>query len=466
MCLRAVFCREAVWTLAFLVKFLENCRVKKFFLQTFGCQQNINDSERVASILENAGFVETENMTDADVIIFNTCSVRKHAEDRAFGFLREAHRLRKEKPRQIGLTGCMARQTSTRDFEKQDKLLKKCIYLDFVFRIEDAPKLSELLNKKEVEVCGIGENLQDLFAVTPKLQKHYSAFVPIMSGCNKFCTYCIVPYTRGREQSRSFAEIKKECENLVAKGATEITLLGQNVNAYFLDDSERSQRGNQTDFAWLLHEIAKISGVKRLRFTSPHPSQMGFDVIDVMAEHDNICKLLHLPVQAGSDEILRAMNRSHTRADFQKITAYAREKMPNLAISTDIIVGFPGETEENFAETLDLCKQEEFDMVYIAKFSPRQGTAAAKMEDDVLWNEKKKRFHALNDVLRKSSLKRNLVFVGQKHVVLIEEIQESGKFGGKTEQGKIVYFDSDEDLVVGDYVEVEIKKANNWFLEG
>ncbi len=438
----------------------------KFFIQTFGCQQNINDSERVASILENLDFVETENMEEADIIIFNTCSVRKHAEDRAFGYLRNANTLRKIKPRIVGLTGCMVRKTSLKGDEIEDKLLKKNNYLDFVFRIEDAPKISDLISKKSVCSCEIGDNLDQLFSIEPKLKKHYSAFVPIMSGCNKFCTYCIVPYARGREQSRSFMEIKKECEKMINRGVSEITLLGQNVNAYYLDDSERPQRGNQTDFAYLLSEIAKISGLKRLRFTSPHPSQMGFDVIDVMAEHDNICNHLHLPIQAGSDEILQKMNRSHTKDDYQKITAYARKKIPKIAISTDIIVGFPGETEENFQDTLNLCEKEGFDMIYIAKFSPRKGTMASKMEDDVSLKEKKRRFHALNEILKASALAGNQACEGDVCEVLVEEIQENNRFGGKTEHNKNIYFSSKKPFFIGDYVLVKVIKANPWFLEG
>lgn len=437
-----------------------------FFLQTFGCQQNHSDSERVNGVLTQAGFFESESMSDADLIIFNTCSIKQHAEDRVIGFIKKAHELRGEKPRKIGVTGCMIRQTSHRASFKQDPLLKKNPYLDFVFRIEDTPRLPAIIDgEKELAVSCIGENLEEFFALEPKLGSAFSAYVPIMTGCDKFCSYCIVPHTRGREKSRPLADIKADCEKLVARGVSEITLLGQNVNAFYCDDAERPKRRNQSDFAHLLSEIAKIKGLRRIRFTSPHPSQMSTDVLDVMSENSNICKHLHLPVQSGSDKILQAMNRSHTRADFQRITAYARKKMPAIAISTDIIVGFPGESEADIEATRQLCTEERFDMIYISKFSPRKGTVAYKMVDNVPHAEKKRRYQIVQDALEASFLARARECEGQTFAVLVEEIAPDGVATGKTEHNRYVHFPADG-AKVGDYVDVRISRSGLWFLEG
>ncbi|MCT4591993.1 MAG: tRNA (N6-isopentenyl adenosine(37)-C2)-methylthiotransferase MiaB [Candidatus Gracilibacteria bacterium] len=436
--------------------------MKFFFIQTFGCQQNYSDSERIKSILEEYNYKQIKNIKEADIIIFNTCSVRQKSEDKAIGYILNAHRLRDKKPRLIGLTGCMARKTSTKFSQDKDSLLKKNGLLDFVFRIEDTPSLPNLLKGQDISSSCIGENTENLFQIKPSPMS-VNGFVPIMTGCNKFCSYCIVPYTRGREKSRPIQNILNDCKFLVDRGISEIMLLGQNVNAYYINDQDRKNRKNQTDFAYLLDQVAQIKGIKRIRYTSPHPSQMSLDVIDVMSKHENICNHIHLPVQSGSSEILKKMNRSHTREDFEKITAYARKKIPNIAISTDLIVGFPSETEDQFKESKALCEQEKFDMIYAAQFSPRKGTTAYKMPDNVPQKEKKRRFHEIQEILKKSALEKNQRFLGKITEVLIETI-EDGLCTGKNQEFKQVHFKSNKKI--GEYAKIKIDEVNQWFLKG
>jgi tRNA-2-methylthio-N6-dimethylallyladenosine synthase len=441
---------------------------KTFYLRTFGCQQNWADSERITAILSNNGYSEVREMQEADLILGNSCSVRQHAEDRVFGLLKNAHALKKSKKRIIGLTGCMVRTTSDRTSKDQDSLLKRNQFLDLVFRIEDAPLLPELINSLGGgEICSssIGENMTEFFQIKPQLKKPFSAFVPIMSGCNKFCTYCIVPYTRGREQSRPLEDITQEVKILAEKGVSQITLLGQNVNAYFVDDQKRQKSQQLTDFSWLLEELAKFKNLKRIYFTSPHPSQLSFDVLKVMAKHANICPQLHLPVQSGSDRILKAMNRSHTREDFELIIEKARQLMPELALSTDLIVGFPSESRKDFAQTLELVEKTQFDMIYIAKYSPRPGTAAAKLPDDVSLKEKKQRFNLIQKALEKSALNNNKKLIGKTVGVLVEA-REKEILSGKTSGLKTIHFPNQKQVKIGDYVLVKVLSAESWFLKG
>jgi len=449
--------------------------MKKYFLQTFGCQQNLSDSERIDAFLKDK-FQKTALMKEADLIIFNTCSIKQHAEDRVFGLLQNAQKIQKKQGSILAVTGCMIRQTSTSNSLPSDKdnLLKKISYLNFVFRIEDTPKLLDLIkicyqnekiiNKNNYCFSKIGQNLAEFFAIIPHRKNNFSALVPIMTGCNKFCTYCIVPYSRGREQSRSFQAIKKECQQLANEKVKEILLIGQNVNAFYLNDADRKKRNSQTDFAFLLDEIAKIKGIERIRFTSPHPSQLSSDVLEVMAKHKNICQHLHLPVQSGSNKILKKMNRSHSIEEFKNITKLARQKMPNIAISTDIIVGFPGESEADFKQTKDLCQKEKFDIIYISKFSSRRGTVAFDMKDDVSLKEKKNRFAIIEAELKKSSFYQNKKWLHKKVKVLVEKFDTNKKIAtGKTEQFKIVHFKTQQNLI-GEIVEVKITQAEIYFL--
>ncbi|MEI7511629.1 MAG: tRNA (N6-isopentenyl adenosine(37)-C2)-methylthiotransferase MiaB [Candidatus Peregrinibacteria bacterium] len=438
--------------------------MQTYFLKTFGCAMNAADSERAETILESIGMRKTEAMEEADLVLFNTCSIKQHAEDRVHGFVHNAKKMGKI----VGITGCMVKTSSTQFSEIKDPLLKQHKKIDLVFRIEDLVLLPDLLKSFDENISQpeIPFAELDYLNITPKRTEKFRAFVPIMTGCDKFCTYCIVPYTRGRERSRPLQDILTECERHIAEGALELTLVGQNVNAYFLDDSTRIPLQRKTDFATLLEQVAQIPGLKRLKFTSPHPRHMGDDVLEVMAKYPNIAKTIHLPVQSGSSKILRAMGREHRIDAFKKITAKARELMPDITITTDIIVGFCGETEEDFQKTVKLFHEEQFLIAYISKYSPRKGTFAAdRMEDDVSNDEKKRRYDVLNEKLKETSLSQNQHAVGQVEEVLVEEI-ENGIARGKTHTGRTCAFPGKEKSMIGKIVSVKITAADTWSVMG
>jgi tRNA-2-methylthio-N6-dimethylallyladenosine synthase len=351
--------------------------MKTYAIQTHGCQMNYSDSQRVSAVLEQCGFVLASEGVCADLQIVNTCSVRQKSEDKAYGFMVQKKR---DCPRTlIAVTGCMVRQTGDSTNSK-DKLLK-LDSIDLVFRIEDTARLPKLLEShfpdhdfsQFAHEFGSG-SIENYFHVNPKVENLAQVSVPIMQGCNKFCTYCIVPYTRGRESSRPMEEIFSECEKHVQSGAKEITLLGQNVNSY--------TDGGEKCFAKLLEKIDTLhaKGLLRLRFTSAHPQDFTDDVIDALATMRTACPYIHLPVQHGSDRVLRAMNRNYTIAQYEDIIARIRKNIPGIVLSTDIIVGFPGETEEEFQILCDFAKRIKFDFSYTAIFSPRRNTPAARME--------------------------------------------------------------------------------------
>lgn len=437
----------------------------KYHLTVFGCQMNENDADRVRTILNDIGGKEVEEILDADLEILVTCSIRQHAEDRVHGVL---NKLQKEKPEMIkAVTGCMVRKTSSKNSEKKDKLLHQNKRIDMVFRIEDAPELAKHLR----EFFPIPEEYRGkfsgIFDTIPTQKKDYSAFVPISTGCDHHCTYCIVPYTRGKEICRPTKEIIEECKHLIANGAKEITLLGQNVNRYYY--GKRRPNPYQTDFAQLLEEVANLDGLKWLRFLSPHPQHLGKDVLQVMAKYENICKHLHLPVQAGDNQILQKMARGYTREQFQKTIKIAREMMPEICLTTDIIVGFCGETEEQFQQSEKLAQEEQFDKIFIAKFSVRPNTPAEKWEDNVSQEEKKKRFHILNDILIESSKKRNQEWIEKEIEVLVDKVnEETGEAEGHAESSKIVQFTvgNKGKRFLGQFVTVKITGAKTFYLKG
>lgn len=457
---------------------------------------NHSDSEKMESVLESIGLQKSETLELAHLVIFNTCSIKQHAEDRVFGFIHNA----KKRGQTVGITGCMVKKTSLQVSEEEKKFyenltekrekeqFKKTLReekdplvlqnkrIDFVIRIEAIQTLPEILQTfyPKISRKNIAFDELDYLNISPKLQETFRATVPIMTGCDKFCTYCIVPFARGKERSREFAKIKKECETHVQNGVKEITLVGQNVNAYFLDDTSRKTLQRQTDFAFLLEEIAKIPNLKRIKFTSPHPRHMGDDVLEVIAKYDNIAKCIHLPVQTGSSKMLQAMGREHNIGRFFDITKKARELMPEITITTDIIVGFCGETEQDFQKTVEMFEQEQFLMAFISKYSPRKGTVSGdKMEDDVIDEEKKSRFKRLNTILEKTAQYQNQKAIGTIEHILVESIETSKNTGesfaqGRSEFGRMCKFPIGEkkERFIGEIIPVRILFAHTWSVKG
>jgi tRNA-2-methylthio-N6-dimethylallyladenosine synthase len=447
---------------------------KNYHIQTLGCQMNYSDTERIETVLNKLGLNKVKKMDDADLIIFNTCSVRQKAEDRVYGQMNNISKLRKKRPGLVsGITGCMVKKTSTGLLAENDPSVEKLKELDFSLRIEDLPKLPQILEElwPKYELAEINEaNLKNYFKIYPAYSSTFQAFVPIGTGCDNFCTYCIVPYSRKREKSRPIEEIVSECERLVKNGCIEITLLGQNVNSYGksnLDKKTDEFKNIKHPFVLLLEEIDKLKkhGLKRLRFTSNHPKDLSDELIEAMASFDTLMPYLHLPVQAGNDEVLRKMNRNYTADWYRNLIKKLKNKIPDIAVSTDIIVGFCGETEEQFNDTYELFKEIKWDMAYIAQYSPRKGTFSAEnLNDDVNKDVKKQRWHKLNSLLKDISYEKNKEFEGKNVKVLVENYK-NGISAGRSEHFKNVKFSSDTDLT-GKLVNVNIERAREWLLEG
>ena len=397
---------------------------KKYFLRTYGCQMNVHDSEAIRSYLETLGFENTEKIEDANVVVLNTCAIRENARDKVVGFLGKCHYLKKNKEDfKIVLTGCMSEQP---DFIKD--ILDKHKYIDIVIGTHNIHELPKLLlennSKQEIEVYSNSDEVIE--GMNYERDSKYTAWVNIMYGCDKFCTYCIVPYTRGRERSRKLEDIIREVEDLIKKGYLEVTLLGQNVNAYGIDIG--------TTFSELLECVAK-TGIKRVRFVTSHPWNFTDEMIEVIRKYENIMPYIHLPLQSGSDNILKRMNRRYTKEEYLKLFNKMKERIPNVAITTDIIVGFPNETREDFEETLDVVKKCEFDGAYTFIFSPRVGTPAALMEDKTPMKEKEERLQELNNLVNYYSNKSNQKLLGKTVEVLIlgESEKDRSKVYGYTD---------------------------------
>ncbi len=435
---------------------------------------NYSDSERIDAVLQDLGMQKINNMEDADLILFNTCSIKQKAEDKVFGQIKKITSFRKKRPDLItGITGCMVRKTSTKLDQEKDKLLKRLSEVDMVFRIEDLPKLPGLIGYLWPAYTSPGitsGNLQNYFNINPVYTSKFQSFVPIGTGCDNFCTYCIVPYSRHREKSRSIPEILAECEKLVDNGCIEITLLGQNVNSY-----GKSEFDSKTDtfndfrdpFAELLKQVDKLKdrGLKRLRFTSNHPKDLSDALIKAMAKLDTLMPYIHLPVQSGNDKVLKRMNRNYSRDWYKQKIRKLRAAVPDISITTDIIVGFCGETEEQFKDTMDLYKEVEWDMCYLAKYSERTGTFASRhMPDDIPTEVKKERWHKLNDLMKRISFEKNKRFDGRTVKVLVEKCHR-GICEGRSEHFKTVKFSGSEALK-GGIAEVKITKPREWLLEG
>ena len=385
---------------------------KYFFTYTFGCQMNENDSERLAGQLRSTGYQHTDNMEQADVILINTCCVRESAEKKIYGKIGELKRLKTFNPNLvIGIAGCMAQKD-------RDKLFKKAPHIDIVMGTHNTHQLLELLQEVEQsrdKVLAVWDQAERLAPEVPTIRKNQiSAWVPIMYGCNNFCTYCIVPYVRGRERSRPLQDIVQEIEQLGQEGFKEITLLGQNVNSYGKDSEEN------VDFADLLQAVDGIQSISRVRYMTSHPRDMSDKVIQTIAQSSKICKHFHLPIQSGSNTILQRMNRGYSIEYYIELVKKMRHLVPDASITTDLIIGFPGETDELFAETLEFIKQIQFDAAYTFLYSIRSGTPAAGMDDQIPLPVKKARLQQLMDIQNDISLAINRKSEGQTVEVMVE----------------------------------------------
>ncbi len=431
---------------------------KKYFLRTYGCQMNVHDSEEIKYYLEQLGFNSVDVLEDADIVVLNTCAIRENAKDKVFGYLGRCKHLKKtKKDLIICVCGCLVQQPS-----EVEEIIKNHKYIDIVIgthNLSELPdKILQCSGKQEVDVYSNSDKVFE--NVKYSRDSKISAWINIQLGCDKFCTYCIVPFTRGRERSRKIEEILKEVKELKEKGYLEITLLGQNVNAYGKD------LNLGYDFATLLEETAKI-GIPRIRFVTSHPWNFTDKMIDVIAKYENIMPYIHLPIQSGSDEILKKMNRRYTISEYKKLFDSIKNKVPNVSITTDIIVGFPNETEEDFQKTLDIVNYCKFDGAYTFIFSKRVGTVAALMEDKVSLEEKEKRLHKLNELVNKYSLESNQKYLNKDVAVLITEKSDRGdnKVCGYTDTMKLVNIVGSEDLI-GKIVNVKITDAKSFSLDG
>ncbi len=431
----------------------------KYFIHTYGCQMNIHDSEKIAGILESMGYFSTDQVEDADVVVFNTCCIRETAEQKIYGHIGAIKKLKRAKPDLIAVVcGCMSQQEGV-----AEKIRTSYPFVDIVLGTSNLDALRDAIlsaqKKKKVFNVEFSRYREEDF--TQSRTSYPNAWVNINYGCNNFCTYCIVPYVRGRERSRPLDDVLEEVKQLLADGYKEITLLGQNVNSYGHD-----LEGNVT-FAALLHNIGSLPGKFRLRFMTSHPKDLSQEVIDAIAAHPNICNNIHLPVQSGSTEILRRMNRRYTRDDYFALIDKIRAKLPDVGITTDIMVGFPGETEKDFCDTLDLVKHVKYSSAFCFVYSRRKGTPAYSMEDQVPYAIKKDRITRLlacqNEVTKEISQK----MVGQNYEVLVEgaNFRYENTMCGRTESGRLVNFKCDESNI-GQFVTVKIERASSATLWG
>jgi len=434
------------------VKLLNSDTSKKVYIFTFGCQQNEADAEKILGMSEAMGFERTENPDDADLIILNTCAIRQHAEEKALSMLGRFKALKRKKSELIiGVCGCMAAEEHIKELLKKD-----FHYVTFTLEPNMLHRIPYLVYKAITDGKRsfiIGEDKGDIAEGIPITRRHcHKAWVSIMYGCNNFCSYCIVPYVRGRERSRCVDEIVSECAALVSNGVKEITLLGQNVNSY---------RG-ECDFASLLERIAMLEGDFIIRFMTSHPKDVSDSLIDVMSRYSpKIAPYFHLPLQSGSNRILKAMNRTYDRERFMSTADKLRQKIPGICLSTDVIVGFPSETEEDFLDTLDVLEKVRFDMVYAFKYSAREGTPAAKMEDKIETSVKEDRIDRLLKQQDVISLENNEKYVGSTLTVLVDSLSKRRNLStvnSRTFSNKLVHFDGDESMI-GKYVKVKIERA-------
>lgn len=437
-----------------------NSETKYFTTFTYGCQMNEHDTERLAGQLKSIGYQYSEQLNSVDLILINTCCVRESAEKKIYGKIGELKRIKAANPNVIiGITGCMAQKD-------KEKIFKKAPHVDFVLgthNVHELPNIvKEITNSKET-VLAVWDQAERIAPDVPAIRKgDISAWVPIMYGCNNFCTYCIVPYVRGRERSRPLNDIVQEISQLGKEGFKEVTLLGQNVNSYGKDS------GGQFDFADLLKAVDSVESVERIRYMTSHPRDMNEKVIATICESKKVCEHFHLPIQSGSDEILKKMNRGYTTEYYLKLVEQIRKAIPNASITTDLIVGFPGETEELFKETMDLIKLVKFDAAYTFLYSKRSGTPAATMPDQVELSIKKDRLQKIMNEQNEISLAINKTLESLRLEVLVEGTSKNdeSRMMGRTRTNKIVLWDKVGTEYPGQLVNVTIDKAQTWLLKG
>ena len=435
------------------------CKNKKYVVKTYGCQMNERDSENICAILEEMGFTKGLDIEDADLVLLNTCAIRENAHNKVFGMLGRLKHIKESRPLLIGLCGCMAQEEVV-----VSEIMSRHKYVDFVFGTHNIHELPNILkrvidnNKQEIEVWSKeGDIVED---IPIKRESKFKAWVNIMYGCDKFCTYCIVPYTRGKQRSRLKEDIIKEVEELVKEGYKEVTLLGQNVNAYGKDIE-----GYNYNMANLLSDVAK-TGIERIKFVTSHPWDFTDDMISVIRDNPNVLPYIHLPVQSGSNRILKLMGRKYTRESYLELVHKLKMNIPNICLTTDIIVGFPNETDEDFNDTLSIVKECEYDSAYTFIYSPRVGTPASKMEDNISLEIKEKRLQELNDLVNYYSRKSNEKLENKVVSVLLDSKSEKeGMLSGYTTTNKLVNMKADISLL-GKIVNVKITSVKTWSLDG
>lgn len=441
-------------------KIKDKYKGKTFYLKTYGCQMNEHDSENIEALLTRLGFSKVDDYENADLVLLNTCSIRENAHNKAFGMLgRLKHLKAQKKDLIVGLCGCMAQEASV-----VEEIINKYKWVNFVFGTHNMYQLPNIIdraineNKQQIEVFS---KEGDLVEGLPVIRtNNYKAYVNIIYGCNKFCTYCIVPYTRGRERSRAREDILKEVDELIKDGYKEITLLGQNVNAYGKDLYDDYTLGN------LLVDIAK-KDIPRVRFMTSHPWDFTDSMVEVIGKYDNIMPSVHLPVQSGSSKILKLMGRRYTRESYLELFKKIKDTVPGVAISTDIIVGFPGETEEDFLETLSLAEECKYDNAFTFIFSKREGTPACLLKDEVSEEEKEERLQRLNKVVNKYFLENNKKLLDRVVPVLVEgNSEKKDMYYGYTDTNKLINFTAKREVAVGEIVNVKVTQAKTWSLDG
>ena len=457
------------------VKKINEGKNLKYNVFTMGCQLNENDSEKICGMAEKMGYTKTENIADADLVIYNTCCVRENAEEKLFGKLGEIKKQKEAKGTIIAIGGCMMQEQHIVD------KIKKSYKYDVIFGTHTLHKFPKDLynaimeNKRITDIIDIdGEIIEGL---PIKREDNIRASVTIMNGCNNFCTYCIVPYVRGRERSRAPEDIINEIKGLAQMGYKEITLLGQNVNSYMRVEREKAkasmQESNEVNnikidsFAKLLRAVNNIDGIEKIRFVSPHPKDFTDDVIEAIRDCEKVSKFIHLPLQSGSTKVLKAMNRVYTKEQYLNLVKKMQEKIPNVKFSTDIIVGFPGETEEDFEDTLDVVKQVKFEQIFMFIYSRRVGTPADKMENQIPEEIKHKRFDRLKALYEEQIEENNKAYIGTVHNLLVEGYSKTNSnfLTGRTDSNKVIIFEGNDSLI-GKVVPVKIVSEHLWYLKG
>ena len=452
------------------VKKINQDKNLKYTILTMGCQLNENDSEKLCGMLEKMGYTKTEKQNDADLSLFNTCCVRENAEDKLFGKLGELKRLKEQKGIIIAIGGCMMQEKHI-----TDKIKESYPFVDILFGTHTLHKFPEDLYK----VIEEKRKLEDILDIDGKIYEglpikrdsKIKASVTIMNGCNNFCSYCIVPYVRGRERSRQPRDIIEEVKKLAEEGYKEITLLGQNVNSYLRVEREKNipfeEYQGVNSFATLLRAINKIDGIERIRFISPHPKDFTDDVIEAIADCEKVCKLVHLPLQSGNTKVLKEMNRKYTKEQYLNLVEKMKNKIPNLTLSTDIIVGFPGETDEEFEDTLEVVEKVRFEQVYMFIYSRRVGTPGDKMQNQIPEDIKHKRFDKLKALVESQIEENNKKYIGTTQKILVEgeSKNNSNMLSGRTESNKVVIFEGSKELI-DKIINIKIISQHMWYLKG